>query len=938
MASPLTDTLDAGASAQRHALHATGARVMGLLLLSMGVFVLALSLLDARQWMTTALWLLRMVLGFVLLLGAGLGFALLRSDRPRAANGVMLSTVALGMAGIAGLSGLGVHTISLASIGVLVALAGALSGTTAASLMALFYLVLIAGFTLAEIAGLLPGRSAAALLSLGDRVFGHVLIAVGAWFAALLLHRVVGSALQQALTEGERLRNLVRLANDWHWEADRKLRLTHVSASFEALTGRKPAEYLRLGQPGGPVLIDDEHAEALREDLRARRPFRDRIACVRCEDGSLLWSLMSGEPVLDAAGQYTGWRGVSHNITAQREAQARHQRTADMLDRLIRVSPDAICVTRLVDGRLIFANAGFLQLAGRSEAEVLGKSGLELGLWADEREAHRLRAALRSAPSLQGFRTVLHLPGQRFRDVLLSAANFEWDGEPVAVLTARDITEAERARVEGDAILENASVGIALTRGERFERSNAQWLEIFGGPSLQLADPNAAGLPSAAEIAQAAQAFERDFVRAGGERITVRFNARALPQTQADGFAQEARALAGEPATIWVAEDVSARRRQERELDAAKLAAEAANAAKGAFLATMSHEIRTPVNGVLGLARLLRQARADDPRRAEYLAHLVGAAESLNEIVTNVLDLSKIEAGALSIEATEFDLHELARASFEGCAALGRERGLSMLLELDPGLPRCVIGDSLRLRQILANLLGNALKFTERGGISLTLCPVGSGRVRVVVSDSGCGVPRESQGGLFKPFAQADGSVTRRFGGTGLGLSICRELAERMGGGVGMASDGVNGSTFWAELALPAAQTEAPPPPPRYPLAGLRVLVAEDNPVNRLVICALLQRLGAEVVEAEDGAQAVQIAKAQARRLDAVLMDLHMPLVDGLRATQLLRADPATAGLPIHAFTAAVLDQERQAALDAGMDGFLTKPVAEAELVKLLRG
>jgi CheY-like chemotaxis protein len=250
----------------------------------------------------------------------------------------------------------------------------------------------------------------------------------------------------------------------------------------------------------------------------------------------------------------------------------------------------------------------------------------------------------------------------------------------------------------------------------------------------------------------------------------------------------------------------------------------------------------------------------------------------------------------------------------------------------------------MRVRQIIANFMVNALKFTERGSVTLSLTLAMGDRVRINVLDTGIGVPHAMQTQLFQPFSQADSSTTRRFGGTGLGLSICRELAARMGGSVGMDSAGRTGSRFWAELHLPPVAPKATDTAPtsgaaqRYPLSGLRLLVAEDNPVNRLIIQAMLQRLGAEVVEAEDGAAAVQLAKEQAQRLDAVLMDLHMPVVDGLAATQQLRADPATARLPIHAFTAAALEQERAAALAAGMNGFLTKPVVEAELVRLLRG
>jgi len=526
------------------------------------------------------------------------------------------------------------------------------------------------------------------------------------------------------------------------------------------------------------------------------------------------------------------------------------------------------------------------------------------------------------------FRSAIFVAGE-WRDLLVSAASLDWDGEPATMLIARDITERERARIEADAILDHASVGIALTRGARFERVNRHWRKIFGGDAPQL--------PTAQVAARAAQAFEQDYQRPDGTTLTVSLNARGLPPLSGRVEGDDERA------TLWVAEDITEHRRQQRELQAAKLQAETASHAKSAFLATMSHEIRTPLNGVLGLARLLQTAEADDARRPEYLSHLAAAAESLNEIVSNVLDLSKIEAGHLELEKIEFDLHALAQASFEGCAALGRERGLDMRLDIAPDLPRLVIGDSVRVRQILANFLVNALKFTERGGVRLSLAPAGRDRVRIAVQDTGIGVPADLQARLFRPFAQADDSTTRRFGGTGLGLSICRELAARMDGHVGVDSDGATGSTFWANLALPrsltlddTAQRRRIPIPQRHPLAGQRLLVAEDNPVNRLIITALLQRLGAEVIEAEDGEEAVAIARTEGPRLDAVLMDLHMPKVDGLRATQLLRADPATARLPIHAFTAAVLDQERQAALAAGMNGFITKPVAEAEVIRVL--
>ncbi|MDR7335274.1 ATP-binding protein [Roseateles asaccharophilus] len=882
-----------------------------------------------------ALWASqRLMVGLALLAVGAVAFGLVRGGRPRLATTLVLGGTLVALVSHAVHIGLGVHTLILAAGALLIALAGGVAGNRAAFALASLYLAAIAGLAVAEHQGVLAGMNRPELPKLADRLVAHLLLAVSGLASALLLNRILGAALARAITEGARLNRLVQASHNWAWEADARFRITSLSDEFEALSGHKREDFMRLGEPDGARLVRDADYLALLEDIRAQRPYRDRINGFETPDRRTLWTLSSGEPMFDANGQHVGWRGVSHNITGERLALQQHQRTAGLLDRLLRASPDAICVARIADGGIAFVNNGFCALVARGRDELLGRSARQLGLWADDSEPQRLGAALNEHGIVRDFRTAILVNGE-WRDLQLSATRLDWDGEPATMMIARDITARERERIEADAILDHASVGIALTHGERFERVNRHWEGIFGGTEPRLADSSTA-LPALQDIADAAQAFERDFIRPDGRRITVQFNARGLPATVAGRHDDD-------HPTLWVAEDVTEQRRQERELKAAKQQAETASHAKSAFLATMSHEIRTPLNGVLGLARLLQQGGPDDPHRDKYLAHLVGAAESLNEIVSNVLDLSKIEAGHLELEQIEFDLHALVQASFEGCAALGRERGLDMRIDLAPDLPRLVVGDSVRVRQILANFLVNALKFTERGHIRLSVTAPALDRVRFAVQDSGIGVPPELQPRLFRPFAQADDSTTRRFGGTGLGLSICRELAARMDGSVGVDSDGRSGSTFWANLSLPRSLTvddtaarRRIPIPQLHPLAGQRLLVAEDNPVNRLIIGALLQRLGAEVVEAEDGEQAIAIAREQAPRLDAVLMDLHMPKIDGLKATQLLRADPATAGLPIHAFTAAVLDQERQAALAAGMNGFIAKPVAEAEVLRVL--
>jgi CheY-like chemotaxis protein len=388
---------------------------------------------------------------------------------------------------------------------------------------------------------------------------------------------------------------------------------------------------------------------------------------------------------------------------------------------------------------------------------------------------------------------------------------------------------------------------------------------------------------------------------------------------------------------------VTERRRLDAALAAARDAAEAASRAKSAFLANTSHEIRTPLNGLLGLARLAMQADLPEARRQQYLAQIVDSAESLGGIMSDILDVSKIEAGKFALEDTPFDLRDALKAVHHAYDALAAVKGLALLLDIDEQLPATVRGDPLRVRQILSNFITNALKFTERGHVRIAATLRPDGAVRLAVSDTGPGVPDETQARLFRPFSQGDSSTTRRYGGTGLGLSICRELAQLMGGAVGMESTPGHGSTFWADLPLPSsapvqrsASTEASE---IADLADARVLMAEDNPVNMMIAVAMLEHWGVHVEQAHDGRaaiDAVHAAAGQGRPFDVVLMDVQMPVMGGHEAARELRRHYAPEALPIVALTAAALVSERAEALDAGMNDFLTKPIDASKLRRTL--
>ena len=386
---------------------------------------------------------------------------------------------------------------------------------------------------------------------------------------------------------------------------------------------------------------------------------------------------------------------------------------------------------------------------------------------------------------------------------------------------------------------------------------------------------------------------------------------------------------------LSVGEDITERKRADAALKAAVAEAEAGNKAKSVFLATMSHEIRTPLNGVLGMAQAMARDDLSSVQR-ERLEVVRRSGEALLAILGDVLDLSKIEAGKLELEEIEFDLAEMAEGAAGAFSGLAAAKGLEFKTDvsLAAGTYR---GDPGRLRQILSNLLANAVKFTEKGWVGLTAAPAGEGTVEFTVFDTGPGIPPEALGRLFQKFVQVDSSTTRRFGGTGLGLAICRELAELMGGSIRAESDYGLGARFVLTLPLKSvgenrlkARAELIPIEAR---PGLRILAAEDNHVNQIVLKTILEQAGLDVTLVSDGAQA---AKAFAEGAwDLVLMDVQMPVMDGPAATRAIRdlerrtARPRT---PIIALTANAMEHQRADYLASGMDDVVVKPIQIVDL------
>jgi CheY-like chemotaxis protein len=394
---------------------------------------------------------------------------------------------------------------------------------------------------------------------------------------------------------------------------------------------------------------------------------------------------------------------------------------------------------------------------------------------------------------------------------------------------------------------------------------------------------------------------------------------------------------------VGLFKNVEARKAEERKLAQALEAAESASAAKTRFLANTSHEIRTPLNGVIGVAGAL--ALTDlDARQREMVDLILGSGRSLERILTDILDLSKVEAGKMELELRPFDLRTEINASAQLMSMRADDKGVGFTIDYSDTADGVFLGDAVRIRQIVSNLVSNAVKFTEAGQVSVTVDVVEAGEpgaaawLSIAVQDSGMGFEQGDAPFLFDRFAQADDSITRRYGGTGLGLSICKALAELMGGEISAASTPGEGSRF--QVDLPLARAEAPAPVERSAstvgLGGeaVRVLLVEDHPTNQKVVELLLAPFGVDLTIAENGVEALSLFGEAP--FDLILMDMQMPVMDGLAATAAIRRREAAEGrvpIPICMMTANSSSEHRAQAAAAGADSFMSKPVSSQTLL-----
>ncbi len=848
---------------------------------------------------------------------------------------------------LAVLGGHGIQSRGLGFFAPLVVLVAVLARPGHALALAAACAAVLGGIIVAEAAGWLHGAAVVAKAPLSTPAIAQVLLLATGLGIGLTVARFAETGLRRIADREQRFRSLLSIGTDGYWELDAELRFVPAELGGAPILGRPSADRcgLRPWETDDKIGVPPECEQRLFDDLRGHRSFRGVRICLQGQSGYLRHLEVAGEPRFGTQGEFLGYWGVVRDLTDEVSTDAELRRSQAMLSMLFDIGPGCVALSEEVTGRCRMVNKRFAQLMGYAESELVGRTAFELGFWHSLREREQLIEALAARGKVEGQRCVFVTKSGERKSMQVAASFCLFEGVRCIAMNARDVTEEERTRLEYAAILQRASIGIAFTRDRKFASVNPRFEQMIGWDTGTLAgQPGVVVWPSEADYAEIGRVagplleqgrsveLERQVRHKNGSLIWCRLLAQALDPNDARNGG-----------TIWIAEDVTEKRQTEKELALARDAAEAANRAKSAFLANTSHEIRTPLHGLLGIARLATQPDLDAARRQRYLSLILDSAQNLAGIITDILDLSKIEAGRIDLEHIEFSLHDTLSAVHQGYVALAEAKGLTMSLAIDPAVPDVVRGDALRLRQILGNFINNALKFTERGHVRIIAKCASGDRVRMAVIDTGPGISRTAQERLFKRFSQADESTTRRFGGTGLGLAICRELAGLMGGEVGVESEVGQGSTFWVELALPVSDTGLVSDDSfardLEQLRGARVLVAEDNAINMLIVVSQLERWGVEVVQAADGALAVDAVHrgaASGQPIDLVLMDLQMPHVSGFDAARQLREHFDASRLPIIALTAAALVTERDEALQAGMDDFLTKPIDAQRLRRVL--
>ncbi|MFP5259585.1 MAG: PAS domain-containing protein [Acidobacteriota bacterium] len=804
----------------------------------------------------------------------------------------------------------------------------------------------------------------------------------------------VGGPPENLISAEAGYRSIVEHQTELICRFDPRGRLIFVNAAFARYWGKSPEACLEENfRPD----VHEEDAAMMARRIAALSPHRPTTGFehrVLRPDGRVRWQRWTHRAIFDASGELVEYQAVGRDITSRKLAQVRLRQQHDLSRSMLEALPLPVYFKDAC-GHYTGCNRAFERLLGVPRGQLLGGSLDALVRQFDfARECADGDRALLARGGGQVVEMVMAGPtGPRHFELhktVLRPGAGDGQAEGGIVGVVLDVTERKRAEATAMRVRDDLEAALAERTGELGQLRRHLDVETATREELEAAlrsregflDAVLAGTQDGVSVLSpdmvvlsANQALRAMYAGRGdivGQRCHEVYHGRPAPCPDCPSLrAMATRKLASgvvhkdDPAesagwvelycapllddagavtaVVEIVRDVTAGKKLEAELAAALERAEAASQAKGAFLANMSHEIRTPLNAVLGYVQLML-GDSLEARQRQRLSVVEESAATLLSIINDILDYSKIEAGRLEIKAEFFDLPRCLDAVVKEQEVLARDKGLRLGLELCPDLPRNVRGDGLRLRQILRNLVNNAVKYTEGGSVTLratvlTRAPMPGGfgeraAMRFSVIDTGVGIPAEQLATIFDSFTQVDGGLTKRQAGTGLGLAICRRLAGLMSGGVFVDSVPGKGSVFWLDCPLdlapaPGAGARVDPlaAPRRELPPSLRILLVEDNRVNRIFASDLLESRGHEVVLAENGRVALEYLAAHA--VDVVLMDIQMPVMDGLAATRAIRAghldiDP---GLPVIGLSAYAMDQERERFLAAGFDDYIIKPI-----------
>jgi len=651
-------------------------------------------------------------------------------------------------------------------------------------------------------------------------------------------------------------------------------------------------------------------------------------------------------------------------LMVNQHLNAENREAKENLEMTLNTIPDAVLITRL-DGSTIEVNDGYTTLSGFTRAEVIGKSNMYLHIWHDPTDRQKVVKSLNEKGFCGNLEAIFQHKDGSQRIGLMFAKIISLQGMPHIISVTRDITErtqTEQALKESEEKLHNlflnAPIGIFHSVWEgKLLTVNPALSKMLGYSSPEELISATTNMTSQIYVDPAIRPqIMADLMSADGwvhydevlwrrkdhRIITVDMTGRKVFSTNGDFLYLEG-----------FIEDITERKQVEEKLHHAKEAAEAASHAKSEFLANMSHEIRTPMNAIIGLSHLALNTELE-PKQRDYITKIKSSSMSLLGIINDILDFSKIEAGKLTLENIEFSLHSVLENVSESSALHAAGKGIKLLYSLAPDIPAVLMGDPLRLKQLLLNLVSNAIKFTEAGevvvAVSMTECQRDTVNLTFMVHDTGIGMTEAQMSGLFVSFSQADMSTTRRFGGTGLGLTISKRLAKLMDGSISVESEHGVGSTFTfvgrfgIQKLQPEAQREISSTTFNRRedsilfahAKGARVLLAEDNTINQMVAEGLLTGFGVMVDIVGNGRLAVEAVKWQPLAYSVILMDIQMPEMDGFEATRAIRELLGDTHIPIIAMTAHALDTDRQRCFEAGMDDHIPKPIDPDQLVGIL--